>query len=224
MGWFSADYCSSRLEHNCVPCLNILVRLKPLPPLLMLSVWKSFSAWLLSYLSISSPRLPIRAHQSERERAAWSRAACSDPALVLEPTHIQTEAFKHSPAVATQQEAQWTFVTSSVSAISTRMRFHYFVKGKRTRINKPNKEDIFSICPLYRILLSIWGVIQCGSFIWGIYLWLLHWLNSFNALWSRISDWLDSAIMSLAIHQHLDNDIHNHVDQELIMNDMKWQV
>lgn len=45
---------------------------------------------------------------SERARSegARSRTACSDPALVLEPAHIQTDAFKNSPAVATQQEAQ----------------------------------------------------------------------------------------------------------------------
>lgn len=83
-----------------------------------------------------------RARESTPPR---SRAACSDPAPVFEPPHIQTEAFKHSPAAVAQQEAQWACVMSSVSAISTWMRFHYFVKGKRTGINKPDKEDIFCI-------------------------------------------------------------------------------
>lgn len=136
------------------------------PPLLIFYVWNSSRPRLLSYLSISSPVFLsglIRA--SEKRAAPRSRAVCSDPALVLEPTRIQTEAFKNSPAVATQQEAQWVCVTSSVSAISTWMRFHYLVKGKRTGISKPNKEDIFCICLLCRILSSIWCVIRCGSFV-----------------------------------------------------------
>lgn len=101
---------------------------------------------LLSYLSISSPVFLsglIRAS----EKPPRSRAACSDPALVLQPTHIQTEAFKYSPAVATQQEAQWVCIMSFVSAVSTRVRFHYFVKGKRTGINKLQQRGHFLYLP-----------------------------------------------------------------------------
>lgn len=145
MGRFCADYCSSRLEHNCIQCLKVLVTPKPSASsshALCLKILLCLPVVIFEYLF---SRLPIRAHQSEQERAAWSRAACSDPALVLEPTHIQTEAFKHSPAVAAQQEAQWTCVTSSVSVISTRMHFHYFVKGKRTGINNSTTKRAFSL-------------------------------------------------------------------------------
>lgn len=116
---------------------------------------------LLSYLSISSPLFLsglIRASSPSR-----CRAVCSDPALLLKPTRIQTEAFKNSPAVATQHKAQWVCVTSPVSTILHECAFITWGKRKITGISKTNKGDIFCVCLLYRVLSSILGVIWCES-------------------------------------------------------------
>lgn len=76
-GIFSADYCSSRLQHNCVQRLKISTISKPSASSSHALCLKFFSACLLSYLSISSPVFLSGLIRASEKRAAPEAGRCA---------------------------------------------------------------------------------------------------------------------------------------------------